>query len=195
MIYFERDPLVNSVQTMTVTVNPCKVSLYAVSQTLADVDYEVGSGPLTTEKYEFLITPLECSYDAVDEVSGGPDYVSHNTDLKNFIVESDDASSETYLMTVTSTIEVPTDYTYSSYETLSQSFTFNLIVDNPNEVDCETDAEIEEFVLLPMQTSIFGELTEQTLPPITEKTGECGEIALEIVQAATFSTYLNLVQD
>ena len=195
MVFFERDPLVNSVQTMTVTVNPCKVSLYAVSKTLADVDYEVGSGPLTTEKYEFAITPLECSYDAIDEVSGGPDYVVHNTDLKNFLVESDDASSETYLMTVTSTIEVPTDYTYSSYETLTQSFTFSLIVDNPNEVDCETDAEIEEFALSPMQTSVYGELTEQILPPISEKTGECGDIALEIVEAATFSKYLNLDQE
>ena len=53
MIFFERDPLVNSVQTLMVTVNPCKVTLYAVSKTLADVDYEVGTGPLTTPNYEF----------------------------------------------------------------------------------------------------------------------------------------------
>ena len=40
-------------ETMTVTVDPCKVTQLSVVKKLEKVDYEVGTGALTTEDYEF----------------------------------------------------------------------------------------------------------------------------------------------
>lgn len=60
---------------MTVIVDPCKVMLYVAAQKLTFVSYSVGSGPLTTDRYRFDITPQECGYEGTVEISGGPAYM------------------------------------------------------------------------------------------------------------------------
>ena len=119
--------------------------------------------------------------------------MNHNVEEKTFTIDSTDAESEVFEITVAAKVEFPTDYTKTATETLVESFTFELTVDSG--VDCATEGEIENFVLAEMRTSVFGGAVEQFLPTITEKTGECGKIAVEIVQSEIHAAYLSFDKD
>ena len=68
----------------------------------------------------------------------------HDPVNRQFIINSIDADSEEFEVTVTGTVQYATDYTKSKFQTVEESFTFLLVVENP--VICP-EATINPFIL------------------------------------------------
>ena len=94
-------------------------------------------------------------------------------------------------MTVTSTIDFPTDYTTQTTESFEASFVFTLVLENPYYVDCN-QVTIDPFELQDMQTRVFGETFEQTLPFIVldSSMGRCGVVLLSSLDPGYYENYL-----
>mgnify|MGYP000975209680 CR=1 FL=1 len=97
----------------------------------------------------------------------------HDEANRKFVIEAEVAKSQTYSVTVSSTLEFPTDFTRTAMQTMEASFTFELTVADA----CETDASLESFALAGMTTFVYGEVTEQVVPSVLEATGLCGDVA------------------
>ena len=121
-------------------------------------------------------------------VSGAPTYMVHDPRNRQFLINSNDADSEEFEITVIGSIQYATDFTNSNFETVEESFTFLLVVDNP--VICP-EATINPFVLNDMSVFAMGISAEQSLPTVTDSAeGECGAIAYEIINEEAYADYL-----
>ena len=189
-VNFDEDPEATFVsQIFNLIVNPCQITKYEMTQPIENIEYRVGD-TFESGTYLFTATPASCNYPVTEvNVNGGPDYLMHNIIDSHFSIESNTALSETFTVTVTSIIQFPSDYTDANMNEFSQSFTFELKVTNP----CETDASIQAFSMSPIQAYIHGLATVVPLPEKLEATEQnCGDVAIEIVDAAAHSSYLRI---
>lgn len=102
----------------------------------------------------------------------------------------------TYTVTISSAIQVPTDYTKTTFTTWEDSYTFDIIMIDP----CKTST-LDPFTILPMENSVKAGLDTQTITDPTDVVSRtygtqdgyayCGPRAFEIVTLA--STYANVL--
>ena len=139
------------------------------------------------------MTPAECGYESTVSISGGPEYAQLNHADQTVILDApDSAKTQNYEVYVSSTIEFFNDYTMTEKESITQKFSFFLLVGNPNDIDCETEAQIADFTISDMQVFVSGQGASQTLPVLTETSeGKCGDLVFEIANLDQYSSFLN----
>ena len=114
----------------------------------------------------------------------------HDPGNRQFVINSNDADSEEFEITVTGSVQYATDFTNSNFQTVEESFTFLLVVENP--VICP-EATINPFIVNDMSVFAMGVSTEQMLPTVTDSAeGECGDITFEIVNEEAYADFLAL---
>ena len=148
-MFLAKGPDVSRTQTMTVTINPCVVLSYTAVITLGTIDYEIRSGPLSSDQFLFESDPKDCNYEQSLTLSD-PNFMQHNSSngIDRLTIESNDEGTANgeIQATVTSTINIPTDYTMQATESLSASFEFTIVMNNPYELIC-TEVTIDSFGL------------------------------------------------
>ena len=88
--------------------------------------------------------------------------MAHNESERRFIIDTDDSKTEETVITVTSIIEYYTDYTQTSKDSLTESFTFILSVENL--FDCTVTTL--DFSLDNMITHTHDDEVYQSLPVV-----------------------------
>lgn len=109
----------------TFVVDPCQVASFSPDDTITTINYTLGQAGFTFGPYSFVQSP-ECGYAESVEVTGLPSFIAHSAATNQFALTSteDFAATQTYSVTVTSTIQIPNDNSQSAFtaEVASTSF-------------------------------------------------------------------------
>ena len=114
-----RETLMSQEEEITVMVNPCQVTDYSLTSAIASIEYEVGSPGLTDGYYVFDESPA-CNYQETVTVTNLPDFMSHDEMNSEFTISqvNDLSKIGSYIITVKSEIQIPTDANRSAFTTM-----------------------------------------------------------------------------
>ena len=90
MIFLVNNPDISHTQTITVGVDPCLVESVIPVQTIDDIVYEIGSGPLTSGPFSFEQEPAACDYPITITTSGNPFFMVFDQSQSSFVIENSD---------------------------------------------------------------------------------------------------------
>ena len=113
----------------TVFIEPCVVNTYSDTLKVTLIEYFIGDPTLVDGKYMFEQDPF-CGYDETVTVSNVPAFAVHNDVSADFSVptNSDLSLIGEYIITIRSEIQVPDDYTKSTFSTMFVQYDFPLRV-------------------------------------------------------------------
>ena len=102
---------------------------YVATQEVGDLSYNVGTGLITLGDYIFDEVP-PCGYTETVTITNLPPFATHNEPTSNFSIETSDlADIGAYVVTIRSEIQVPTDFTQTSFTTFFVEYDFTIFVE------------------------------------------------------------------
>lgn len=97
-------------------------------------------------------------------VVGLPSFATHNDVARTFTVETDNALDEdAYIVTVTGSIQVPQDYTRTSFTEMTSSVEFTIVVQE----ECG-ETIFDDLVLADMAVFVKGPASTLTIDPVMD---------------------------
>lgn len=104
-------------QDLTFWITPCPVSSIIDFETVGDITYIIGNPDQTQGTYSFQDSPNACGYDQTIDVTGVPAFVIHDDVSREFTVLEtlDQSLIGSYAVAIDVKIQVPTDYTKSTF--------------------------------------------------------------------------------
>lgn len=128
------------------------MSSYDATTKVEKIFYNIGEPEVTGGLYVFDETPV-CNYAETVTIQNLPNFVTHNESLGHFtIAQNNDLSLiGGYTVTILSEIQIPDDYTASSFTTLSVEYDFFVQIEK-----CIITKYQSTSILLPM-TYIIGD--------------------------------------
>lgn len=98
---------------------------------MSDILYRIGQPDITQGTYRFQDSPNACGYKQTITITGLPSFVTHDDQLREFTIAQsyDHSQVGEHPVKITVTIEVPDDYTKSTYRTYTLEQNFNIIVE------------------------------------------------------------------
>ena len=132
--------LITVEQTFTIFVEPCVVTDYQSTLTVASLSYFIRDVSLTDGPYAYEQIPA-CGYPETITVTNLPAFAQHNTATQDFTIPqtNDLTLIGQYTVTLRSEISVPTDYTKTSFNTLFVEYTFPIYME-PCQISSFTDS-------------------------------------------------------
>ena len=115
-----------------VYIEPCLVNTYEATQVVGPITYRVGDPAVTSSTYAFGEDPTICNYpETFFSLANLPAWVTHNTASADFTIAptSDLTLIGEYIVTVTSEIEVPDDYSKTTFTTMKATYDFSIFVE------------------------------------------------------------------
>lgn len=115
-----------------IQIEECIISAYDASKVIPDLTYIIGDPDFTSTSYLFDETPV-CNYPETVTVTNLPGFALHNEQSKDFSISKNEQHDldGTYTVTLRSEIQVPDDYTKTTFTTWHQEYTFDIIMIDP----------------------------------------------------------------
>ena len=184
---------------MIIEIGPCVVNSYDATLSVPTLIITIGSADSVLGNYVFDESPV-CNYPETVTVTNLPTFAQHNEPTSNFdIFEVTDLSlAGDYTVTLRSEIQIPDDYSQTTFTTLFQEYDFIIRMVDP----CPT-AVFDLFEIQDMTRSVFQVELFQTLNPIADNISQtygdqsgltfCGLRTFEITTTpiAYYSSYLS----
>jgi len=107
-----------------VNVEPCLIDTYTATQKVGDIIYNVGAaGLVNVGAYKFDESPV-CNYPETVILTSLPVFVTHKLPTSNFDLPKtiDLSLIGSYVVTIRSEIQVPNDYTGTSFTTMFDQY-------------------------------------------------------------------------
>ena len=106
-------------------MEPCIVNRYEATVVVPTIVYNVNQSTLTTGYYQFDEVPV-CGYPEAVTVTNLPSFANHNEPDSDFTIPQNNDLSliGSYTVTIRSEIQVPDDYTLSSFTTMFVEYDF-----------------------------------------------------------------------
>ena len=101
-----------------IKIEECIINAYDATEIITDITYIIGDPEFLSSKYLFDETPV-CNYPETVTVTNLPSFASHNELAKDFnipMTEQHDLDG-IYTVTLKSEIQVPDDYTKTTFTT------------------------------------------------------------------------------
>lgn len=102
-----------------IQVEECTVLNYTIEKTITSISYNIGAADLTSQKYSFIETPA-CQYPETVIVTNLPSFAHHNEGTSDFTIPqtNDLTLLGSYKVSLRSEINIPDDYTMTTYTTM-----------------------------------------------------------------------------
>lgn len=113
-----------------IQIEECLVDSYTASEVIDVISYNIGAPTLTSKMYTFEEDP-PCYYDEIVTLTNLPDFVVHNELDSTFTIPQnrDLALIGSYTVTIRSEIQIPEDYTMTSYRTMFVEYDFLILIE------------------------------------------------------------------
>ena len=122
--------ILSSEHAFTVFIQPCLVSTYEATTIVNAIIYNVNQALLIDGFYAFDIAPV-CNYPQIVTVTNLPSFANHNEPSSDFTIPQNNNLSliGEYIVTLRSEIQVPDDYTLTSYTSMFVKYDFVIQVE------------------------------------------------------------------
>ena len=113
-----------------IQVEECIVNTYSADQVLDVISYNIGAPTLTSPKYSFVEDPA-CSYPETVTFVDLPFFVSHNEVTSDLTIFQNLYLNliGSYTVTIRSEIQIPDDFTLSSFTTMFVEYEFLILIE------------------------------------------------------------------
>ena len=113
-----------------IQVEECIVNTYTADQTIDVISYNIGAPTLTSPQYSFVEDPA-CHYPETVTLIGLPSFVTHNEATSDFTIDQNTDLSliGSYTVTLRSEIQIPDDYTKTSFTTMFVEYDFQILIE------------------------------------------------------------------
>ena len=113
-----------------IQIEECLVDSYTADKKIDVISYNIGAPTLTSQIYSFVEDP-PCYYDETVTLTNLPDFVQHNEMDSLFVIpeNSDLSLIGSYTVTIRSEIQIPDDYTMTSYTTMFVEYDFVILIE------------------------------------------------------------------
>ena len=110
-----------------IQVEECIVSTYTLDKEITSISYNIGAEDMTSVKYSFVETPA-CQYHETVTLTNLPAFVTHNEFTSDFTIpkNSDLSIIGSYTVGLRSEIQIPNDFTMTSFTTLFVEYDFTI---------------------------------------------------------------------
>ena len=128
------------------------------------MSYTLGDADMTDASYANTQSP-SCGYTETVTVTNLPSFATHNSGAQDFTIQKFDDRSKvgTYTVTITHTIQEPTDYTKTAFIEHKIEYDFTIEILDP----CETTT-INAMTINNMQAEVDGSAAVQALAAPTD---------------------------
>ena len=94
------------------------------------ISYNIGAPSLTSPKYSFVEDP-PCFYPEIVTFNDLPDFVTHNLSTSDLTISqnSDLSLIGSYPVTIRSEIQVPDDFTMTTFTTMFVEYEFTILIE------------------------------------------------------------------
>ena len=106
------------------------MNTYTADQTIDVISYNIGAPTLTSPQYSFVEDPA-CHYPETVTLIGLPDFVTHNEGTSDFTIDqnADLSLIGSYTVTIRSEIQIPDDYTKTSFTRMFVEYDFQILIE------------------------------------------------------------------
>jgi len=106
------------------------VNTYTADATITEIAYNIGAPTLTSSEYSFEEDPA-CFYPETVTLTGLPAFVTHNEPTSDFTIEQNTDLSliGSYPVTLRSEIQIPDDFTMTSFTTMFVEYEFTILIE------------------------------------------------------------------
>ena len=113
-----------------ILIQPCLVNTYTDTTTVSVIEYNIGAPQVTDGFYVFDEDPV-CNYPETVTIINLPNFASHSEPSSDFTIpqNSDLNLIGAYTVTIKSEIQVPDDYTKTSFTNMFVEYDFNIQIE------------------------------------------------------------------